>query len=127
MLNVLVIDDKKPIIDMIERLLSAHHINVISANNGLAATELLHHHSVELIICDHLMPIMNGLKFVENYFSHNPSPKPVIFMTTQDIKAVGQLPELKLVTDIFAKPLDLEHLEMRVKEILSLNTAVKVL
>ncbi|GLX84757.1 hypothetical protein tloyanaT_10090 [Thalassotalea loyana] len=127
MLNVLVIDDKKLIIDMIERLLSAHQINVLSAGNGLAATELLNQQAVDLIICDHLMPIMNGIKFVENYFANNDSPKPVIFMTTQDIKSVSQLSELSQVTDIFAKPLDLEMLEKRIKNILSLNTTAKVL
>lgn len=127
MLKVLVIDDKKLIIDMIERALGAHQIQILAANNGLAGLELLNQQDVDLIICDHLMPIMNGLKFVENYYAGVESPKPVIFMTTQDIKSVSQLHELKQVDDILAKPLDLDLLESRVKNILSLNSTVKVL
>ena len=127
MLKLLVIDDKKVIIEQIEHYFCAHEFEVISANQGLAAMELLNNQEVDLILCDHLMPIMNGIKFVENYFSHHTSPKPVIFMTTQDVKEVSQISELSPVTDIFAKPLDLEALHERIKTILAVKPTAKVL
>lgn len=62
MYNVLVVDDEKEIRDAIEIYLRGEKLNVIKAEDGLAALDILEGKQIHLIILDIMMPKLDGIK-----------------------------------------------------------------
>lgn len=67
MKNVLVVDDSAVMRQMIKRMISLHvqEANVIEAGNGLEAFEVLGQQSIDLVLSDINMPVMNGEQLLE--------------------------------------------------------------
>ena len=57
--NILVVDDQKDLIDILESLLSEEY-NVSSAMNGEDALTIMEENDIALVISDHRMPGMSG-------------------------------------------------------------------
>ena len=66
MYNVLVVDDEKEIRDAIEIYLRGEKLNVIKAEDGLEALDILEGKQIHLIILDIMMPKIDGLTVLEN-------------------------------------------------------------
>jgi signal transduction histidine kinase/DNA-binding NarL/FixJ family response regulator len=82
--TILVIDDND---DMGAYLISVMGglYQVQLAHHGKEALELLSHKPVDLIICDIMMPIMDGHSFIaELHKQHTHHPIPLIFLTARD-------------------------------------------
>lgn len=62
MYNILVCDDDKEIVNAIEIYLTREGYNVIKAYNGAECINILNSKSVQLIILDVMMPIMDGVE-----------------------------------------------------------------
>ena len=60
--NILVIDDEREIVELIEIYLKNEGIRVIEASDGLQALEALEREEIHLIIMDVMMPVMDGIK-----------------------------------------------------------------
>lgn len=58
---VLVVDDDKDIREMIKIMLNNQNIEVLCANDGLEALDLLKNNIIDLIILDVMMPKMDGI------------------------------------------------------------------
>lgn len=58
---ILVIDDNSDILRMIEDLLS-DEFNILTATNGRQGIKLAARHTPDLIVCDVMMPVMDGLE-----------------------------------------------------------------
>ena len=79
-IHILAIDDEQVILDSIVKLCGAEKWNVtpvISAEEGL---KKLHHHHYDLIVCDIMMPDMDGFEFLKNLYDNNINT-PVIITT----------------------------------------------
>jgi CheY-like chemotaxis protein len=64
--RILVIDDEEIMLENIEELLNDKGYEVVTAKNGKLALEMLEQEIPDLIICDILMPEMNGYSFVRH-------------------------------------------------------------
>ena len=62
MFNVLVVDDEKEIRDAIEIYLRGENLNVLKAEDGLKALDILEEEKVHLIILDVMMPKLDGIR-----------------------------------------------------------------
>ena len=60
--KVLTIDDDPDILDVLELTLSEQY-EVFQANNGEEGLQVLQQKNPDLIICDYMMPVMNGREF----------------------------------------------------------------
>ncbi|MBN1430651.1 MAG: response regulator [Anaerolineae bacterium] len=60
MTTVLVIEDELPILEAIVRILQYHHFDVIGAENGLVGVQMARLHLPDVIICDIVMPKLDG-------------------------------------------------------------------
>jgi signal transduction histidine kinase len=61
--SVLVVDDNPLIVNVVKSLLLAENYHVITSRNGQEAVDLLSQKNVDVIICDVMMPTMDGYQF----------------------------------------------------------------
>ncbi|GAW95443.1 MULTISPECIES: response regulator [Colwellia] len=106
-MNILVVDDKKAVQDMlIDLLISQGHI-VDKAVNGLDALGKAQQGNYQLFVIDHLMPLMNGLQLTKNLKKIPEfAETKIIFMTTQGIDSLKNLPEYSLFDKTIDKPIN---------------------
>lgn len=60
--DILIVDDTKPNLDLLEALLHAYHYQVRAVSSGPQALEACRHHPPELILLDIAMPGMDGFE-----------------------------------------------------------------
>jgi len=119
--TVLVVDDHSYTRDMVRSILKAiGFTNVLGAENGYAAMQVLEEERIGLIICDWNMPDMSGIEVLrvvkdDDRWKHIP----FIMLTAEVYKEnVGEA--LKVgVSDYIAKPFTADLLTQKVKEVLS--------
>ncbi|MFT5758145.1 MAG: two-component system chemotaxis response regulator CheY [Alteromonadaceae bacterium] len=109
-MHILIVDDKQPILDLVSGMLTKSGHTVDVALNGLDAFEKTKNKDFDLFIIDHLMPLMNGIQLSKNIQLHERSQrKPIIFMTTQDVKTLNLSAVAELFFEIISKPIDESH------------------
>lgn len=79
--TLLVADDEPMMRLLLSQTLGSQGFNVLLAENGLQAMELVNKNKITLILTDINMPKLNGLKFVENLQATSHKDIPVILMT----------------------------------------------
>lgn len=80
MAKVLVVDDAPAILRAVTRTLRGAGYDVLTAEDGLAAFEIVAHQSVDLLITDVLMPGMSGIELITRIKSIR-SELPIIAMS----------------------------------------------
>lgn len=110
-MNILVVDDKKTVQDLLSELLISQGHSVDKAINGLDALGKAQQGNYQLFIIDHLMPLMNGLQLTKN-LKNIPelADRKIIFMTTQGSHTLKALPEFPLFDSVIDKPINKELL-----------------
>ena len=63
--NVLIVDDDPKLLKMLQRTLVYENLNVVTATNGAEALPIVQSIQPDLIILDWMMPIMDGLTFIQ--------------------------------------------------------------
>ena len=124
-MHVLVVDDSKVIQDGICKLLTSLGYSVETACNGLDAFEKAQNGEHQLYIVDHLMPLMNGVQLSKN-LSNNAHCQntPILFISTQDLEQVKQLPEYSLFSAVLSKPIN-ENDFLMTLDLIEENTKVE--
>lgn len=88
MIKVLVIEDEEPIRENILDLLQAENIEGIGAKNGRIGVKLAREHKPDLIICDIMMPALDGYGVLTALKSERVTATiPLIFLTAKDTRA----------------------------------------
>lgn len=115
MINVLIVDDEKPICDLIDLNLSAAGYHCRSVQDGLAAIDLIEKEEFDLILLDIMLPGVDGFDIMEYI---RPLKIPVIFITAKG-NVRDKIKGLKLgAEDYLVKPFDVLELLARVEVVL---------
>lgn len=90
-LNVLVVDDNAINLKLLEVILKKTDLanEIIVATNGFEALDLIdkRNEDIHVILLDIVMPVMNGLEFLDNLRARYPNfSVPVIALTTDETK-----------------------------------------
>jgi two-component system, chemotaxis family, chemotaxis protein CheY len=89
--KVLIVDDSSVMRKIVERSLRQAGLEltqVLEAGNGAEALALLQANSIDLILCDINMPVMDGLEFIKQLAGvENAKAVPVIMITTEGSEA----------------------------------------
>jgi CheY-like chemotaxis protein len=110
-MKILIVDDNQVVLNSLSAMLIAHSYCVDTACNGLDASEKSQNQSYDLLIVDHLMPIMNGIQLVKNLRQiEQYSLTPIIFMTTQGQSALQSEYQSGLFNALVDKPIAEENL-----------------
>jgi len=115
--KILIVDDEKDVLLMLEKRLSAEGYYVLTANNGRDAINIAKSESPDLIILDVVMPGMEGDEVAEKLKEYPSTKKiPVIFLTAIIGKRESRKKDHIIGGNfIFAKPFESEELLDEVK------------
>jgi len=114
---VLVIEDDRDIREPIQELLQDEGFTVVCSSSGVEALELLEKQNLApgIILCDLMMPHMNGIDFVQNLKQrqmHDASRAVVLLSASNDIDTTAE----KLGVGHLRKPIDLDLLIKKVHQ-----------
>ena len=80
MIQILIVDDEKPICDLIQMSLTRAGYRCTCVYDGLAAADILEHNVFDLILLDVMLPNADGFELMEYI---RPLGIPVIFLTAR--------------------------------------------
>jgi len=81
--KLLLVDDEKPLLQNLKRLLEFEDFDVVTAYNGIEGLSQYEKESPDLVICDIMMPDMDGYGFIENLRTRGFTDAPFIFLTAK--------------------------------------------
>ncbi|AFZ53243.1 response regulator transcription factor [Cyanobacterium aponinum UTEX 3222] len=118
--KLLLIDDDPNLILLVKDYLEFNGYEVITANHGREAIKILEQDTPDLIICDVMMPEMDGYNFVQE-IRQNPSLEwlPVIFLSAKG-QSKDRIKGLTQGADVYmVKPFEPDELVAQVKSTLN--------
>lgn len=122
---ILLIDDEEEILDFLERTLKSTY-SILRAENGVAGLQVLKNEAVQLIICDVMMPEMDGFEFckiVKSDFEY--SHIPVILLTAKNT-IQSKVQGLEMGAEAYIeKPFSKEHLLAQIASLLANRNMVR--
>ena len=84
--TTLIVDDEELFIEYIQSVLSGKNYNVITASSGQEGLEILKKQSVNMVISEYKIPLMNGLEFLEKVRIIYPDILTIMVTDQPDIK-----------------------------------------
>lgn len=115
-INVLVVDDEKPLRDFVRRNLEVRGYKVLTASNGLEALAIFQSENIQLVIMDIMMPHMDGLEATRRI--RQASHLPIIILTAMGEEADKVRAFDMGADDYLTKPFGVGELLGRVKAVL---------
>ena len=115
MIKILIVDDEKPICDLIDLNLSAAGYHCTTVQDGVTALRMIEEGRYDLILLDVMLPGVDGYDIMEYI---RPLKIPVIFITAK-YEVKDRVRGLKLgADDYLVKPFDVVELVARVEAVL---------
>ena len=114
--TILVVDDEKRLVSLVESYLTQEGYRVVTAYNGKEALSVAQKEKPDLVVLDVMMPEMDGYEFMRRHRAENDSP--IILLTARvddEEKVVG----LEVgADDYMTKPFRPRELVARVRAVL---------
>ncbi len=122
---LLVVDDNEEMLHFVASHFESSY-NIVTATNGQEALERMAHAKVSLIICDWMMPVMDGVEFLkavrsnENY-SHIP-----FVMLTAKTDNTSKIETMRCGADAYVeKPFSIGYLDARIENLLEMRRMLR--
>ena len=111
--TILIVDDEKPIVDILVYNLEKEGYNTIDANDGITAIEMATNKKPDLILLDIMLPKMDGLTVCKKIRSS--LNVPILMLTAKD-EEIDKILGLELgADDYITKPFSVRELMARIK------------
>lgn len=116
--TILTIDDSASIRQMVAMTLKSAGHTVIEAGNGAEGYDQATSHTVDAVITDLNMPVMNGIEFIRKYRTH-PSSKgvPILLLTTESDDELKRQAKEAGATGWIVKPFKQDQLIAVIKKV----------
>ena len=117
--TVLIVEDNQELLLLMSSLLSTHY-NVLTANNGEKAQKIIQKSSLDVVVTDVMMPVMNGIQLTK-WIKENEdfSQLPVIMLTAKTQES-DRNEAYRVGADAYiTKPFKLEDLQTRIDNIIA--------
>jgi two-component system, OmpR family, alkaline phosphatase synthesis response regulator PhoP len=117
--TILVVDDEKDLLDLIEYNLRKEGFDVLKAENGEDGIQMAKEHNPDLVLLDIMMPKMDGIE-VCDLMKKDPKLKqiPIIFLTARGDEKTEVEGLNKGGDDYITKPISTTKLISRIKAVL---------
>jgi CheY-like chemotaxis protein/predicted regulator of Ras-like GTPase activity (Roadblock/LC7/MglB family) len=120
MARVLVVDDSLSVRKMVERALEMKGFDVLSASSGAEAMERIGSAMPDLVVCDVVMPDVDGYRICEFVRTHPAlSETPVLLISGIVNSAVLERAAQVRSSDVLRKPFTADDLARKVEELLA--------
>lgn len=118
---ILIVEDNKDMRTYIRTILQADY-RLFEAGNGEEAIHLVENHSIDLIVSDLMMPVMDGLE-LSRYIKERLETSHIPFLMLTAIRSeVQEKQSYEIgVDEYLCKPFDEEILRLRIRNILSMR------
>lgn len=117
--TVLLVDDNPELLEVLKDELCETY-NIVTASNGKEALEILKKSKIHIVVCDVMMPVMDGFEFckiIKSNFEY--SHFPVILLTARNTLQ-SRITGLELGADAYIeKPFSVEHLTVQIANLIS--------
>jgi len=111
--TILIVDDEKPIVDILVYNLEKEGYNTLEANDGVSAVEIATNQKPDLILLDIMLPKMDGLTVCKQI--RNSLNVPILMLTAKD-EEIDKILGLELgADDYITKPFSVRELMARIK------------
>ena len=117
MVKILIVEDNNKLRKLIDVYLTHNGYKTYNATDGLEALEVINNNMIDLVICDIMMPNMDGFELIEELRGIYTN-LPILIVTAKESKEDKILGFKLGIDDYMVKPIDLEELLMRVKALL---------
>ncbi len=117
--KILLVDDSKPMLRLVEILLSKQY-DVFAASSAVMALNWLHNHNApDLIITDIQMPIIGGVEFT-THLSNSPNfcKIPILVLSGYNDEEINNQCSRLNIEGYLTKPFDPVELKEKIKNIL---------
>ena len=115
MIRILIVEDERPIANLIDWNLTSYGYSCQKVYDGLAAADLILENSYDLILLDIMLPGVDGYSLLEQI---KPTGTPVIFLTAKGSVA-DRVQGLRAgADDYLVKPFEIAELLARVETVL---------
>ena len=116
MKDILLVDDEAQFLESLAdglKSICGRHCNIITAQNGRKAIEMLRNVQVDVVVTDLNMPVMNGFELIGYLKQHHPSISVIVMtaITTVDSESMAHDHTVKYVAE---KPIDLKDIADRI-------------
>lgn len=116
MVRILLVEDEKAVRELTKIKLKSQY-EILEAEDGLQAFDVLEHDHVDLIIADVMMPNMDGYEFVQELRALG-DDTPVIMLTAMDDFKHKKKGYSTGIDEYLTKPIDYEELTWHIEAIL---------
>lgn len=117
--TILLVDDNIEILEVLTYSLCETY-EIVTANNGQEALDILKEGDIQLVVCDVMMPVMDGFEFckiVKSNFEY--SHVPVILLTAKNTLQ-SKISGLELGADAYIeKPFDVTYLLVQIANLIN--------
>lgn len=117
MINVLIVEDDKSLRRLMEVFLKQNGYEVYLAEDGEKAIEIFEDKHIDLVICDIMMPKVNGYELVKDLRNSN-YELPILMVTAKETIEDKRKGFLVGVDDYMVKPIDLDEMLLRINALL---------
>jgi DNA-binding NtrC family response regulator len=115
MTRLLIVDDEASLLEFLGLLFREEGYEVTTERAGTAALERLRQESFDLVLCDVMMPDLNGLDLLRELRASD--PRTAVIMMTAYSSTRSAIEAMKLgAIDYVAKPFDVEELKVVVQK-----------
>ena len=122
--TILIVDDEKNYLVVLEALLGAEGYEIVTANDGKAALATVREADLDLVITDMKMPGMSGMELLAECRKIKPE-LPVIMMTAFGTIEMAVEAMKKHAYDYIQKPFENEQLKQTIKKALENYRLIK--
>lgn len=117
--KVVIIDDEEDLLDLYEYNFAKRGFEVLTFNRAKAAIDYLHSHQPDIILCDWMMPDMDGLDLCKMVKSNlKMADIPFMMVTCKTEKSAIRQALAAGVSDYVSKPIGMEELVAKVNFVL---------
>ena len=117
MFRILVVEDHQELRQLFVRVLEKNGYTALSASNGQEALKLMENSYVDLIICDIMMPVMDGYELVRT-IRESGMTMPVLMITAKGNFDDMREGFLSGTDDYMVKPVNVNEMVLRVSALL---------
>jgi CheY-like chemotaxis protein len=115
--TVLIVDDDRQILGLVEKMLRPQGVTVLSANRPSEALRICEGQAVNVLISDVVMPEMDGGKLAERLLKLQPEMRVLLISGQAREPAVGKLPNVRFLRKPFFPSVLLQNLHELLEQV----------